>query len=168
MTLHDGDTGEQIGEPVLNVNIAALGPDGTLVAANTVGEITEYDLETLTPVGSFPGARGLVARMGFSADGKLLVAVSHDRTVSIYDVASRVRIGDPIPIELFTPNTASLRPDGTAVAIGDGNGIAIWDLNPEHLQTAACRLAGRNLTPTEWDAHLAALGEYRPTCPDYP
>ncbi len=75
----------------------------------------------------------------FSTDGKLLVAVSQDRTVSIYDVASRVRLGDPIPIELFTPSTASVRPDGTAVAIGDGNGIAIWDVNPEHLQTAACK-----------------------------
>ena len=48
-----------------------------------------------------------------------------------------------------------------------GNGIAIWDLNPEHLAAAACRLAGRNLTPTEWDTHLAELGDYRPTCPQY-
>ena len=55
-----------------------------------------------------------------------------------------------------------------AVAFGDGgNGIVIWDLDPEHLATAACRLAGRNLTPTEWDTHLADLGDYRPTCPDY-
>ncbi len=55
-----------------------------------------------------------------------------------------------------------------AVAIGDGNGIAIWDINPEHLEAAACRLAGRNLSRTEWDTHLHDLGDYRLTCPQHP
>ena len=36
-----------------------------------------------------------------------------------------------------------------AVAIGGGDGIAIWDFDPDHLAAAACRLAGRNLTPTD-------------------
>jgi hypothetical protein len=54
-----------------------------------------------------------------------------------------------------------------AVAIGDGDGIAVWDLDPEYLAPAACRFAGRNLTATEWETYLAALGEYRPTCPGY-
>jgi hypothetical protein len=88
--------------------------------------------------------------------------------LSIYDFASHVRIGDPIPINVFTPRGTSIRSDGMAVAIGDGNGIAIWDLNPEHLKVAACRLAGRNLTPTEWNTHLHDLGDYRPTCARYP
>jgi hypothetical protein len=55
-----------------------------------------------------------------------------------------------------------------AVAIGDDDGVAIWDLNPEHLMMAACRLAGRNLTSTEWDTYLSDFGDYRPTCPEYP
>jgi class 3 adenylate cyclase len=33
---------------------------------------------------------------------------------------------------------------------------------------AACRLAGRNLTRTEWETRLADLGEYRATCPEFP
>ena len=88
--------------------------------------------------------------------------------MSIYDVASRIRIGDPIPIAEWNVRAASLRPDGMAVAIGDGDGIAIWDINPGHLQTTACRLAGRNITRAEWDTHLTELGAYRTTCPEHP
>ena len=163
MTVHDATTGEPLGS-VPDLIIAEVGPEGTLVGASIVGEITEYDLDTLQPVGSFPGVRGLVAGFQWSDDSKILTANSHDRTVSVYDLASRTRLGDPIPVQVFTPRGFSLRPDGKAVAIGDGDGIAIWDLEPEHLQAAACRLAGRNLTPTEWDTHLAELGAYRPTC----
>ena len=144
-----------------------MAPDGTLVGANLAGEITQYDLDTLQPVGSFPAARGLITGLRFSADSKILTALSHDRTVSIYDVATHTRIGDPIHVEAQTNQGVSLAPDRMAVAIGGGDGIAIWDFDPDHLAAAACRLAGRNLTPTEWDSHLAELGAHRPTCPEY-
>jgi DNA-binding SARP family transcriptional activator/WD40 repeat protein len=163
MTVRDATTGRQLGQ-VPDINTAQVGPGDTLVAGNIVGDITQYDLRTLKPLGSFPGARGLVAGLTFSHDGKVLMAVSQDRTVSIYDTASRTRLGDPIPWVV----RASLRPDGAALAVGTGDGLAIWDLNPQHLAVAACRLAGRNLTPAEWDAYLAALGPYRPTCPRHP
>jgi DNA-binding SARP family transcriptional activator/outer membrane protein assembly factor BamB len=169
LTVHDGHTGEQVGDAVPNLNAAQVGPDGTLVATNLTGEITEYDLDTLNPLGSFPGARGLIVnnQIHFSSDGKVLAATSHDRTVSIYDVPSRVRIGEPIPIEMPSAGATSLRPDGMAIAISDGNGIEIWDLNPQHLADRACRLAGRNLTSTEWHTYLAELADRRPTCPEY-
>jgi DNA-binding SARP family transcriptional activator/WD40 repeat protein len=151
MTIHDALTGDQLGE-ISGLNAAQVGPDNTLIGATVMGEITRYDLETLTPLASFPGVRGLVvpSQLHFSADGNLLMAGSQDQTVSIYDVASHTRLGDPIPTGGPTVLGGSLRSDGKAVAVG-GNGIAIWDLDPEHLATAACRLAGRNLTPTEWD-----------------
>ena len=108
-----------------------------------------------------PSSPSRFGGLQFSADGGTLLANSHDRTTSIYDVASRTRLGDPIP------GGGSLRADGMAVAFGSGDGIMIWDLDPEHLATAACRLAGRNLTPTEWSTHLSGLGADRPTCPEY-
>jgi WD40 repeat protein len=113
-----------------------------------------------------PGVRGIVVGLQFSDDSTTLSARSLDRTVSIYDVPTYTRLGDPIPVAVSTSRGQSLRPDGSAVAISTGDGIAIWDLDPDHLATAACRLAGRNLTPTEWDTHLGGLGTYRPTCPE--
>jgi hypothetical protein len=60
-----------------------------------------------------------------------------------------------------------LRPVGNAVAVNGRDGVAIWNIEPDHLADAACHLAGRNLTHAEWDAHLSDLGAYRATCPDY-
>jgi hypothetical protein len=169
MTVHDGSTGNPVGDPVPNRNTAQVSPDGTMVSSNLQGEITQHDPDTLNPIGSYPGFQGpiTVGGLRFSSDGKVLTATD-GRSVAVYDVASHIRIGDPIPTNVFTPRGTSIRPDGMAVAISDGDGVAIWDLNPEHLMMAACRLAGRNLTRTEWDTHLSDLGDYRPTCPEYP
>ena len=165
MTVHDAATGQPLGS-VPDINSASIAPDGTLVGASIVGEITEYDLDTLQPIGSFPGVRGIVVGLQFSDNSTTLSARSLDRTVSIYDVPTHTRLGDPIPVDVSTSRGQSLRPDGMAVAISTGDGITIWDLDPEHLATAACQLAGRNLTPTEWHDHLDELGAYRPTCPE--
>jgi hypothetical protein len=46
------------------------------------------------------------------------------------------------------------------------DGLAIWNLEPDRLADAACRIAGRNLTRAEWDAYLGDVGAYRATCPE--
>ena len=102
----------------------------------------------------------------FSADGTILLATSEDQTVAIYDVATRTRLGDPIPVDAPLTVFGSLRPDGRAVAVSVSDGVAIWDLDPDHL-AAACRMAGRNLTTAEWATYLSELGDRRATCPEY-
>ena len=47
------------------------------------------------------------------------------------------------------------------------DGIAIWDLDPEHWVTAACDLAGRNLTKEESDKYIGDLAAYHTTCPGF-
>ena len=42
--------------------------------------------------------------------------------------------------------------------------IALWDLEPTHWLDAACQVAGRNLTPEEWDQYLGEFGPYHETC----
>ena len=128
------------------------------------GEITEYDLDTLRPIASFPGARGEVNTLQFSADSSTLLATSLDQTASIYDVATRTRIGDPIAADAPYVYPAFLSPDGTAVAVTVRDGIALWDIDPEHLAAAACNLADRNLTAAEWEAYLGEIGTYRKSC----
>ena len=39
---------------------------------------------------------------------------------------------------------------------------------PSEVGTAACRLAGRNLTQAEWDQYIGDLAPYTTTCPDHP
>ncbi len=162
-TVYDGRTGRRLAGPLRGMVVAsAVSPDGVLVGGDVSGAITQYDLDTLEPSGTFPGIRGIVRGLGFTADGTILGAGSLDQTVSIYDVATRIRLGDPIANE--TGFGASLRSDGKALATSDAHGVAVWDLDPDHLAAAACQVAGRNLTPSEWNTHVGE-GEYRASCP---
>ena len=71
---------------------------------------------------------------------------------------------DPIATSspLITP--AYLRPDGGALIVNQRDGVAVWDLDPDHQQEAACRLAGRDLTREEWATYLGSIDTYRSTC----
>jgi hypothetical protein len=42
-----------------------------------------------------------------------------------------------------------------------------WDLDPTHWVTAACRMAGRNLTEEEWSIYISDLAPYHETCPGF-
>jgi hypothetical protein len=128
------------------------------------GRISRYDLQTLEPVAELPGTRGQVERLEFSNDGTTLAASSADPAVSIYDVATGLRLGDPIPSDTAETPVGFLRHDGKAVAVTMAGGIAIWDLDQATLRTAACQLAGRNLTESEWTTYLGRLGPYVATC----
>jgi DNA-binding beta-propeller fold protein YncE len=163
-TVHDGATGKRLAGPLRGPGVTSVSLDGALVGA-AAGDVTQYDLDTLKPIAAFPGARGEVNTLQFSTDSATLVATSLDQTVSIYDVATRTRIGDPLPTEAPFVYPGFLRPDGKAVAVTVRNGIAIWDIDSAHLAVAACALAGRNLTRAEWDSYLGKLGAYRKTCP---
>ena len=58
-----------------------------------------------------------------------------------------------------------LRPDGLQLAVTTRAGVVTWNLQPLALLDAACRLAGRNLTETEWSAYMSSFGARRETCP---
>jgi hypothetical protein len=53
------------------------------------------------------------------------------------------------------------------VAVTVHDGVAVWDLGPDHLADTACRLAGRSLAASERAAYLGEIGERLPTCAAY-
>lgn len=111
----------------------------------------------------------------FSDSGELLLVTSPDQTVQVYDVASRARLGDPIATDSPEPVDRPiylaegwLRQDGQAIEVNTRLGVSVWSIDPATLADAACSLAGRNLTQTEWETYLGHLGPYRETCPQFP
>ena len=57
-TVYDGRTGEQIAGPLPRAtSITSVSPDGVLVGGDGSGAITQYDLDTLEPIGTFPATR---------------------------------------------------------------------------------------------------------------
>ncbi len=155
--------GRVLAGPLAGPSLTSVSLDGTLVGT-VAGAITRYDLETLEPLGELAGAHGEVNSLQFSDDGTLLLATSNDQTASLYDVATGTRLGDPIATDAPLIYPAFLRPDGAALAVTDASGIVVWDLDRERLAAAACRVAGRDLTRSEWATYLSGLGEYRATC----
>lgn len=162
-TVHDGRTGERLAGPLVGPWTSAVSLDGQLLTA-TGGTLTRYELETLAPLGDLPGARGEINLIQFSDDGRTVLAASNDQTVSLYDLATGVRLGDPIPIDSPLGYGGFLRPDGRQLAVTTRAGVVTWDLDPEALLDAACQLAGRNLTESEWSAYLNGFGARRETC----
>ena len=91
--------------------------------------------------------------------------------MTLYDVATGVRLGASIVVAEAQENLISLSPHGDRLAIGGGEGeagVQIWNLDPAHWVAAACRLAGRNLTRDEWATNIGNLAPYRATCPAFP
>lgn len=166
INLYDGATGEHLAGPVEGALWSAVSLDGTIVGAEG-GTLTEFDPDTLEPLGVYAGARGEVNTLQFSNDGTLLLAGANDQTVSLFDVGTRQRIGDPIATLSPLSSPGFLRPDGKELAINQRDGVILWNIDPQHLAAAACSLAGRNLTQLEWKTLLGDIGPYRETCPGY-
>ena len=145
---------------------------GAVIAATLDGRIVELDPDSLEPTGApFPSVHGPVGigSLSIDASGRRLMVRADDDTLRFYDIPTRTQLGDPIDIDsdIEFP-TAALRPDGLAAAAVTNNGIVVWNLDPAHWETAACRLAGRNLTRAEWEQYIGDLAAYRPTCPEHP
>ena len=168
----DAETGEElVGNDDLTLTIVAVSSQGTVVASTRDGSIGIYDPNTLVQTASLAGARGFVSQLRFSDDGNELLAWGNDGTLSLYDVRTRVRLGDAAPVGRpgFDAPPVDIRGDGAEAAVPSraGDGAALWDLNPEHWATAACSVAQRNLTRDEWSTYIGALGDYRATCPEF-
>ena len=128
----------------------------------------EHLLECLWPDGLAPNG----ASFGFvhgSDDAPIAVASGNDRSITVFDLASGEQLGDTIVSPDDEVVAFALRPDGKEMAFGGGAGeqFTVWDLEPSHWTTAACTLAGRNLTRQEWATNIGDLAPYHRTCPEY-
>ena len=180
--MYDGRTGEPLGPARSGADAVALRDDGLLAVARR-GSVSLVDSATMQTLRDLPGARGAISNLQFSDDGTVLVAAADDQSVSVYDADAGIRLGEPIPssspryrevsvpigpeLPYGTPvmSPGYLRPDGQVVLVNVAQGVAEWDLDPVHLSTAACAVAGRNLTEVEWATYASDLGPYRQTCP---
>jgi hypothetical protein len=171
VTVYDGATGTPLGEirdgALQGVTITIA---DQLFVSSLGGELTQYDLESLRPIRSFGGSRGFVQKVISSLDGSVIAVRGGDRSVTLFDVGSGIRIGTPIDVPNDQESLVALSDQGDRMAIGGGDeaGVQIWNLDPARWIDAACQLAGRNLTRDEWSSHIGDLAPYRATCPVFP
>ncbi len=163
--------GSATGQRLRGVQVAETSADLVVVATRD-GRLDVLDAGTLEPSGpALPGSDSPTRRLDLTADGRRLLVLDSDRSVRLADLRSRQFLGDPIDLgDGALPNGdhyggAILRDDGDMLAVYGLHGTVLWDLAPERLMAAACRVAGRNLTETEWDEHVGSLASYHELCP---
>jgi hypothetical protein len=73
-------------------------------------------------------------------------------------------IGAPLPGGANRAAVPTFTADGTRLIASYDSGRAyLWDIRPESLIRHACQVAGRRLTPTEWQQFLPGR-DYHPAC----
>jgi hypothetical protein len=112
--------------------------------------LTELDKKPRVPV-AFPGATAISA----DANSERLV-VAYPTSVRVFDAHTLKPVTEPIAL-----------PTAYTTFYPSGGG-EIWNLAPSNLRSAACGLAGRNLTEQEWQKCRSWAGPRRATCPQFP
>jgi WD40 repeat protein len=145
----------------------AFSPDGKTLAIAAGDQVQLWNVATQQPDGAvIVAGDGGGAAVAFSPDGQLLATADADGTVLLWDVATQQQIGPAMtPSEPGGVNAVMFSPNGKLLATADGDGtVQFLDVAfPRHLARAVCSIAGRSLTPNEWNNY--ARGEpYQKVC----
>ena len=93
-----------------------------------------------------------------------MLTVGWNNELRLYDLTKNVVLGDPIDADVAELRGGYLTADGlTLIANVAPDGVAVWNLDPLDQATAACGLAGRELTEFEWATYFPGE-EHRDTC----
>ncbi|BAY27939.1 WD-repeat protein [Calothrix sp. NIES-2100] len=153
------------------VSQVAFSPDGRWLAAGSWDQ--KVQLQDMNNLAKKPallaGHRGGVYGLKFSPDNQWLASSSDDHTIRLWNPNDSTAA----PIVLRGHNSVvsplAFSNDSRWLLSGSDSDARLWRVsyNNDDLINIACRTAGRNLTPQEWQE---AFGKepYRPTCPNLP
>jgi outer membrane protein assembly factor BamB len=159
--VHDGHTGELLASGLPRVFAMAFVTDDVLASSGS-SDITLRQVDTLEAVGELPSNASGTTYMTVSDDGRTLLSQGRGpRGLILVDTEIGRQLGDPAPGD---GRHAWLAPTGDAYARDAATGVQVWTLDVADQARAACALAGRELTRSEWDTYMTEAGPQRDTC----
>ncbi len=148
----------------------SFSPDGRYLAAGRFGGVlTVLDTRTWKPVHeSVTMHAEWIGDVEWLPDSNTVVTAGRDEMVSLYDVDRDLVRGTELPASSRPGDGYTfLLPDPTdeLVVFNEGGPGHVYPLDPAQWLGLACTVAGRDLTPAEWDRYLPDR-PYEPVCGD--
>ncbi|MDP9331257.1 MAG: AAA family ATPase [Actinomycetota bacterium] len=164
-------SGTQVASVDISTGLIALafGQDGSLLAGDYAGHVQRWSVPALKPLGQpILAGGGPLGSVSAVPNASLYVTADFDGTTKLWDLASGQQVGSS-----FTPlgarwMAAPVSADGsTLVAFAQDGSAWSFPLSRSEWAQQACRIAGRNLTPTEWSQFVGDR-PFVKVCPQYP
>jgi WD40 repeat protein len=117
---------------------SVFSPDSTLLATPlSVGSIELRQARTGVKVGGLVGRQGFVTALAFNQDGTMLASGGSNRTLLLWDVATRRPVGTPLVGHNGAITGVAFLPDGrTLASVSDfDTTLRLWDI-PVHAPLA--------------------------------
>ena len=151
----DLTTGKEVARGLAGDTASIAVPGGDVISTNS-SEMRRSNGE-LVPLGTLAKPTAGANQFEISDDGRILLLAGQGQNASLYDVASGRKLG--LDLTTYSPDftSAHLSPDGTTLVTNTSQGVLEWDLKPADMASAACRMAGRELTAAEWATYFPGV-----------
>ncbi len=145
------------------IEVIAMSPVGRTVAVGAGdGNVRLLDAGSGRERATIKVAGSNIEQLAFSPDGRMIAASPSGTSVTLWDVRSRKRVGDGFPRTVGWIPGVAFAPSGRLLLF-EPTTVVEWPTDARTLQRAACRIAGRDLTRTEWQ-ELLPNRPYRRVC----